>query len=278
MTDLLEVEGLTKIFRRRRLLRAAEEHRAVDDVTFSLGRGRTLALVGESGAGKSTTARLVLRLIEPNAGAIHFGGTDLLALASGDLRRHRSRMQMIFQDPYGSLDPRISVGRSVAEPLKVHSGMNRADRERIVVRLLKRVGLGEHFLERLPSELSGGQLQRVSIARALTVDPQLIVCDEAVAALDVSIRAQVLTLLLDIQEERGVSYLFIAHDLAIVEAFADDVIVMRDGAIVEGGPVAQVFVAPTSSYTKELLGAIPVPDPSQRRRNPLTRDRSTVAT
>jgi oligopeptide transport system ATP-binding protein len=278
MTDLLEVDGVTKIFRRRRLLRATEENRAVDEVTFSLGRGRTLAVVGESGAGKSTTARLVLRLIEPDAGSIHFDGMDLLALPSGDLRRHRRHMQMIFQDPYSSLDPRIAIGRSVAEPLKVHAGLNRADRERVAVRLLERVGLGEHFLDRLPSELSGGQLQRVSIARALTLDPQLIVCDEAVAALDVSIRAQVLALLLDIQEERGVSYLFIAHDLAIVEAFADDVIVMRNGAVIERGPVNRVFVAPSSAYTKELLAAIPVPDPSQRRRNPVTREQSTVAT
>jgi oligopeptide transport system ATP-binding protein len=265
MTSLVEVEGLTKIFHRRRGLRSTEEHRAVDDVTFSLDRGHTLAVVGESGAGKSTTARLVLRLIEPDAGTIHFDGTDLMALSSADLRRQRRRMQMIFQDPYSALDPRITIGHSVAEPLKVHFHMNRADRERIVVRLLGRVGLGQHHLDRLPSELSGGQLQRVSIARALTVDPLLIVCDEAVAALDVSIRAEVLNLLLDIQEERSVSYLFIAHDLAIVEAFADDVIVMRDGAVVEGGPIGDVFTAPTSTYTKELLAAIPVPDPSQRR-------------
>jgi len=267
MTSLLEVEGLTKIFRHRRGVGSKEEHRAVDDVGFSLDRGRTLAVVGESGAGKSTTARLVLRLIEPDAGTIHFDGTDLLALSSADMRRQRRRMQMIFQDPYSALDPRITIGHSVAEPLKVHFHMNRSDREQIVARLLGRVGLGQHHLERLPSELSGGQLQRVSIARALTVDPLLIVCDEAVAALDVSIRAEVLNLLLDIQEERSVSYLFIAHDLAIVEAFADDVIVMRNGAVVEAGPIGDVFTAPTSVYTKELLAAIPVPDPSQRRGN-----------
>jgi oligopeptide transport system ATP-binding protein len=277
MTSLLEVEGLTKIYKRRRMFGATDEHRAVDNVSFSLERGRTLAVVGESGAGKSTTARLVLRLIEPDAGTIHFDRIDLRALSSGDLRRQRRHMQMIFQDPYSSLDPRVSIGRSVAEPLKVHTGMNRTDRETTAVRLLNRVGLGEHHLHRLPSEMSGGQLQRVSIARALTVDPQLIVCDEAVAALDVSIRAQVLTLLLDIQEERQVSYLFIAHDLAIVEAFADDVIVMRHGAVVEGGPVGDVFSAPTSVYTKELLTAIPVPDPAQRRRgSAIVREPSAV--
>jgi peptide/nickel transport system ATP-binding protein/oligopeptide transport system ATP-binding protein len=276
MTGLLEVEGLTKIFRHRRGMGSKEEHRAVDDVTFSLDHGRTLAVVGESGAGKSTTARLVLRLIEPDAGTIHFDGTDLLALSSADMRRQRRRMQMIFQDPYSALDPRITIGHSVAEPLKVHFHMNRSDREQIVGRLLGRVGLGSHHLDRLPSELSGGQLQRVSIARALTVDPLLIVCDEAVAALDVSIRAEVLNLLLDIQEERSVSYLFIAHDLAIVEAFADDVVVMRNGAVVEGGPIGTVFTSPTSPYTKELLAAIPVPDPSQRRGD-ARRDQPAVA-
>jgi oligopeptide transport system ATP-binding protein len=276
MTSLVEVEGLTKIFHHRRGMRTKEEHRAVDDVSFSLDRGRTLAVVGESGAGKSTTARLVLRLIEPDAGTIQFDGTDLRGLSSSDMRRQRRRMQMIFQDPYSALDPRITIGHSVAEPLKVHFHMNRSDREQIVQRLLSRVGLGAHHLDRLPSELSGGQLQRVSIARALTVDPLMIVCDEAVAALDVSIRADVLNLLLDIQEERGVSYLFIAHDLAIVEAFADDVIVMRDGAVVEGGPIGDVFTAPTSAYTKELLASIPVPDPSQRRGG-APRDQPAVA-
>jgi peptide/nickel transport system ATP-binding protein/oligopeptide transport system ATP-binding protein len=265
MTSLLEVAGLSKTFRHRRGLRTHEEHQAVQDVAFALDRGRTLAIVGESGAGKSTTARLVLRLIEPDAGTIHFDGTDLRGLSSAEMRRQRRHMQMIFQDPYSALDPRITIGHSVAEPLKVHFHMNRSDREQIVVRLLGRVGLGQHHLDRLPSELSGGQLQRVSIARALTVDPLLIVCDEAVSALDVSIRAEVLNLLLDIQEERKVSYLFIAHDLAIVEAFADDVIVMRNGAVVEAGSIGDVFTAPTSPYTKELLAAIPVPDPSQRR-------------
>jgi oligopeptide transport system ATP-binding protein len=276
--SLLDVEGLTKIFRRRRLFRPAEEHRAVDDVTFTLDRGRTLAVVGESGAGKSTTARLVLRLIEPDAGAIHFDGTDLRDLSSGDLRRHRQHMQMIFQDPYSSLDPRVPIGRSVAEPLKVHRRQNRPDREAAAVRLLQRVGLGAHHVDRLPSELSGGQLQRVSIARALTVDPQLIVCDEAVAALDVSVRAQVLNLLLDIQEELAVSYLFIAHDLAIVEAFADDVLVMKDGAVVEEGSIREVFTDPTSEYTKELLAAISIPDPAQRRRTAAVGNLPSLAT
>jgi oligopeptide transport system ATP-binding protein len=276
--SLLDVEGLTKSFRRRRLLRSGDEHRAVDDVTFSLDRGRTLAIVGESGAGKSTTARLVLRLIEPDAGAIRFDGTDLRNLSPGDLRRHRQHMQMIFQDPYSSLDPRVPIGRSVAEPLKVHRRQNRVDREAAAVRLLQRVGLGAHHVDRLPSELSGGQLQRVSIARALTVDPQLIVCDEAVAALDVSVRSQVLNLMLDIQEERAVSYLFIAHDLGIVEAFADDVLVMKEGAVVEQGPIRKVFSGPASEYTKELLAAISIPDPARRRRAPAVGSQRSLAT
>ena len=262
---MLEVEGLTKIFRRHRIT-GTTERRAVDDVTFCLAPGETLAIVGESGAGKSTTARLVLRLLEPDAGTVRFDGVSLLELSHNDMRKQRQHMQMIFQDPYGSLDPRVPIGRSVAEPFLVHFGTNRADRERQATALLERVGLGAHHIHRYPAELSGGQLQRVSIARALTVNPKMIVCDEAVAALDVSVRAQVLNLLLDIQEERGVSYLFIAHDLAIVEAFADSVAVMKDGKIVEQGATTAVFTQPATPYTRQLLDAIPVADPRRRSR------------
>ncbi len=263
---LLEVDGLTKVFRRRRLFRPPIEHRAVDDVSFRIERGRTLAIVGESGAGKSTIARLVTRLIEPDSGSVRFDGVDLLALSSREMRERRRDIQMIFQDPYGSFDPRVQIGVTVAEPLKAHFGMNRPDREKAALEALVSVGLGAHHLHRRPHQLSGGQLQRVSIARALTVDPKLILCDEAVAALDVSIRGQVLNLLLDIQESRGVSYLFIAHDLAIVEAFADDVVVMKAGRVMEAAPAAELFARPASEYTRQLLDASPIADPARRRR------------
>lgn len=263
--SLLEVSNLSKSFRRRRLFGKDSIVDAVKGVSFAMERGQTTAIVGESGAGKSTTARLVLRLIDPDEGSIIFDGRDLRALSANEMRRQRRHLQMVFQDPYGSMDPRLPIGRSVAEPMRVHLDTNRVDRERHASALLRRVGLGEHLFDRLPHQLSGGQLQRVSIARALSVDPAVIVCDEAVAALDVSIRAQVLNLLADLQEERQISYLFIAHDLAIVEAFADHVIVMRGGEMVESGPTEQVYGAPSQTYTRELLNAIPNPDPAVRQ-------------
>jgi peptide/nickel transport system ATP-binding protein/oligopeptide transport system ATP-binding protein len=254
---LLDAHDLTKSFRRKRFARKATVQRAVDNVSLSLDAGRTLAIVGESGAGKSTIARLLLRLIEPDSGTITCNGVDLMRLSRKELRAQRRHMQMIFQDPYSSLDPRYKVRRSVAEPLKVHFGMSKADRERRAVEVMDRVGLGTHLLNRYPSQLSGGQLQRIAIARALSLEPKLLVCDEAVAALDVSVRAQVLNLLMDLQEELGISYLFIAHDLSIVQSFAHDVIVMKDGRAVEAGPTAAVFAAPSDPYTKELLLAVP---------------------
>jgi oligopeptide transport system ATP-binding protein len=263
--SLLEVSNLSKSFRRRRLFGEDSVVDAVKGVSFTMERAHTTAIVGESGAGKSTTARLVLRLIDPDEGSIIFDGCDLRALSASEMRKQRRHLQMVFQDPYGSMDPRIPIGRSVAEPMRVHLGTNRVDREREARSLLRRVGLGEHLFDRLPHQLSGGQLQRVSIARALSVDPEIIVCDEAVAALDVSIRAQVLNLLADLQEERKISYLFIAHDLAIVEAFADHVLVMRGGQMVESGSTEQVYGNPSQAYTQELLNAIPNPDPTVRR-------------
>ena len=217
--------------------RAGDPFHAVRGVSFTLAAGETLALVGESGAGKSTTGRLLLRLIEPDAGRITFDGTDVLALSADELRATRRRMQMIFQDPFGSLDPRVPIGESVAEPLLVHFRMKHGERLDRAAALLERCGMGRHHLGRYPADLSGGQLQRAAIARALTLSPQLIVADEPVAALDVSVRAQVLNLMKELQEEFGMSYLFITHDLALVEVIADRIAVMQHGEIVEEGSV-----------------------------------------
>jgi oligopeptide transport system ATP-binding protein len=265
--SLLEVTGLAKTFVRRRNLlgRPIAQHAAVRDVSFTLERGETLAVVGESGAGKSTVGRLVLRLIEPDAGRIVFDGTDVSALGSRELVRLRRRMQMIFQDPHGSLDPRVDVGASVAEPLLVHFRTRRAERERRAAGLLDRVGLARATMRRHPGELSGGQLQRVAIARALALEPDLIVCDEPVAALDVSVRAQVLNLMHDLQQDLGLAYLFISHDLALVEVIADRVAVMRQGKIVETAPARDLYRDPQHEYTRELLAAVPVPLPPSLR-------------
>ena len=263
---LLEVAGLSKTFRAPRRLFGAqrEPQRAVRDVSFTLAPGETLALVGESGAGKSTTGRLVLRLIEPDSGTVRLAGTDLLALGAAELRAQRRRMQMIFQDPFSSLDPRVPIGDSVAEPLLVNFGMKRHERIEQAATLLERCGMGRQHLGRYPADLSGGQLQRAAIARALTLNPDLIVADEPVAALDVSVRAQVLNLMKDLQDEYGIAYLFITHDLALVEVIADRVAVMQGGEIVESGTVEKIFGAPEQPYTKDLLAAIPVPDPRRR--------------
>ena len=263
---LLEVRNLTKRFHRRERRGGASEVVAVDDVSFDVDAGHTVALVGESGAGKSTTAYLVLRLLEPDGGRIHLGGVDLLALDRRQLRKARKDMQIVFQDPHSSLDPRVPVGRSIAEPLRVLTDMNRRDREERALRMLDRVALSHGIANRYPSELSGGQLQRVAIARALTLEPRLIVCDEAVSALDVSVRAQVLNLLRQIQAEDGISYLFVSHDLSVVENIADYVVVMRNGRLVEQGASATIFTEPGDEYTKELLAAVPVPDPRLRER------------
>jgi ABC-type glutathione transport system ATPase component len=255
---LLEVRNLVKTFARS-TRRGGAAVAAVDDVSFELAEGETLALVGESGAGKSTTGRLVLRLIEPDGGSIRFDDQDLCSLRGEEMRRARQRLQMVFQDPYGCLDPRITIGASVTEPLVVHfKAMGKGERRDRAVDTLERVGLGARFFDRLPHELSGGQLQRVAIARSLTLNPKLIVCDEPVAALDVSVRAQVLNLLSDLQKELGIAYLFISHDLALVEVFADRVAVMRNGRIVETGTAEGIFRSPQSEYTRELLRAIPL--------------------
>jgi peptide/nickel transport system ATP-binding protein/oligopeptide transport system ATP-binding protein len=261
--SLLEVSGISKSFSAGRdfLGRRTRWVHAVKDVSFTVEKGECLAVVGESGAGKSTLGRIVLRLIKPDTGRITFDGTDVLAARSGEMRRLRQRMQMIFQDPYSSLDPRMRIDEAVAEPLLVHTKLDRATRYRRACELLDRVGIGGRYLGRYPAELSGGQLQRVAIARALTLSPSLIVCDEPVAALDVSVRAQVLNLLRDLQQELGLAYVFVSHDLALVEVIADRVVVMAAGEVVEQGSVDQIFKAPAQEYTRRLLTAIPVPIP-----------------
>jgi len=256
---LLDVDGLTKHFVRR-----SSTLRAVDGVSFALHYGETLALVGESGCGKSTTARLVLRLIEPTAGTIHFEGVDITDMRGEPLRKLRRRMQIIFQDPFASLNPRMSVGALVKEPLIVHAiGDARARRHR-VAELLELVGLSAEHATRFPHEFSGGQRQRISIARALALEPALVVCDEPVSALDVSIQAQVINLLRDLQQRLKLSYLFIAHDLAVVKHIADRVAVMYLGRIVEVAPARKLFADPRHPYTRTLLAAIPRADPHYR--------------
>ena len=269
MTEpLLEVDGLAKLYPIRRGLVFSRETgavRAVDGISFSLGRGETLALVGESGCGKSTTARLVLRLIEPSAGTVRFEGEDITGLGGAALRKLRRRMQIVFQDPFASLNPRMTVGDILEEPLLVHEIGDRASRRARVAELLSLVGLAPYQAARYPHEFSGGQRQRIGIARALAVEPALVVCDEPVSALDVSIQAQVVNLLKDLQARLGLSYLFIAHDLAVVKHVADRVAVMYLGRIVEIGTRAQVFGNPRHPYTRVLLAAIPRPDPHRAR-------------
>jgi oligopeptide transport system ATP-binding protein len=239
--------------------------RAVDGVSFRLRRGETLALVGESGCGKSTTARLVLRLIEPTDGQVIFEDREITGLEGVALRRLRRRMQIVFQDPFASLNPRMSVGAILEEPLLVHGVGTRAERRARVAELLSLVGLAPYHAARYPHEFSGGQRQRVGIARALAVEPALVVCDEPVSALDVSIQAQVVNLLKDLQARLGLSYLFIAHDLAVVKHMADRVAVMYLGRIVETAPTASLFTAPGHPYTRTLLAAIPRPDPRHKQ-------------
>ncbi|NKY33136.1 ABC transporter ATP-binding protein [Nocardia speluncae] len=263
----LSVKGLTKVYGRRPTLLRRNPHRltAVDHVDFDVAAGETLGLVGESGAGKSTVGRLVLRLIEADEGSINLLGTDIAELSRMGLRRMRSHATMIFQDPYTSLDPRMLIKDSVAEPLIVHTDDSRATRYEKAFELLQRVGLDPAHMERFPYEMSGGQLQRVAIARALITDPSFIVCDEPVAALDVSTQAQVINLLNELQQERGISYLFISHDLRLVRLIADEVAVMRHGRLLEIGSAEKVFTDPEDAYTRELLAAIPGRSPRQRR-------------
>ena len=267
MTPLLDVRGLVKHFPARSgMWRHAGVVKAVDGVDFTISEGEMFGLVGESGCGKSTTGRCVLRLIEPTAGEVRFRGEDVLAYSREQMRRARRNMQIVFQDPYSSLNPRMRVRDIVEEPLVIHKLGSRDERRTRVAGLFELVGLEPAHLDRYPHEFSGGQRQRIGIARALALNPALIVADEAVSALDVSIQAQVVKLLLDLQAKLKLTYLFIAHDLRLVEHICHRVAVMYRGRIVEMGESRSLFASPTHPYTKALLSAIPVLDPDAPRR------------
>ncbi|HUI18785.1 MAG TPA: dipeptide ABC transporter ATP-binding protein [Alphaproteobacteria bacterium] len=266
---LLEVEGLVKHFRLEQGFfgRARGTVKAVDGIDFTLAAGETLALVGESGCGKSTTGRLVLRLLDPDRGTIRFEGREILGLAGERMRSLRREMQIVFQDPYGSLNPRMTVGQMLAEPLAIHGLVRGQAQKDRVAELLRLVGLLPSHARRYPHEFSGGQRQRIGIARALAVEPKLLVCDEPVSALDVSVRAQVVNLLKDLQARFGLGFIFIAHDLAVVKHIAHRIAVMYLGKIVELAPKAALFAAPRHPYTQALLSAIPLPAPHSTRRH-----------
>jgi oligopeptide transport system ATP-binding protein len=261
---LLQVKDLHKHFPVRSGLlfeRKVGEVKAVDGVSFDVAEGETLGLVGESGSGKSTTGYCILQLLKPTSGSIVFEGTELTQLRREALRRMRREMQIVFQDPYSSLDPRMTVGDIVGEPLIVHGIGTRRDRSVRIRELLDTVGFNPSYTNRYPHEFSGGQRQRIGIARALALSPKLIVCDEPVSALDVSIQAQILNLLKDLQHDLALTYLFIAHDLAVVRSMSDRIAVMNKGKLVEIGPAEEVYTAPKDDYTKALLSAVPIPDP-----------------
>ena len=257
---LLEVKNLCTwfpvvggVFRRK-----VGEIRAVDDVSFTIGAGQTVGLVGESGSGKTTVGRTILKLISATSGNVRYDGREILPLAENEFRPLRREIQMIFQDPFGSLNPRFTIGEIVGEALEIHfPKMTLSDRVDRVAELLKLVGLKAEMMRRYPHEFSGGQRQRIGIARALAVEPRFIVCDEPVSALDVSVQAQIVNLLQDLQEQFGIAYLFIAHDLAVVEHISDHVLVMHHGKIVESAPAAEIYNNPQHEYTKTLLAAVP---------------------
>jgi oligopeptide transport system ATP-binding protein len=277
---LLSVHDLHVHFPIRRGLlfdRTVGRVRAVDGVNFEIHDGQTLGLVGESGSGKSTTALAILQLLRPTSGSVRFRGEELTSLPGEQLRRLRREMQIVFQDPYASLDPRMTVGKIVAEPLEVHAIGTRRSRRARVRELLEVVGFDPAYTNRYPHEFSGGQRQRIGIARALALNPKLIVCDEPVSALDVSIQAQILNLLKDLQDDFALSYLFIAHDLAVVRSISDTIAVMRAGRIVEQNAADRLYARPESDYTRALLAAVPVPDPQRMRERKAVRRRLRTA-
>jgi peptide/nickel transport system ATP-binding protein/oligopeptide transport system ATP-binding protein len=266
VSALLEVRDLVKEFPRRRgLFRAPAAVRAVDGVSFTIGEGETFGLVGESGSGKTTTGRCILRLVEPTSGDVRFKGEDVLRFSAARLRQARREMQIVFQDPYSSLDPRMRVGDIVEEPLAIHRIGSRAERRARVAELVELVGLDPSQLARYPHQFSGGQRQRIGLARALALNPSLVIADEPVSALDVSVQAQVINLLMDLQAQLRLTYLFIAHDLRLVRHICNRVAVMYLGRIVELGPAEALFTAPAHPYTRALLSAIPAPDPTAPR-------------
>jgi oligopeptide transport system ATP-binding protein len=266
MSALLEVAGLTKTFTRSRgWFQPKSVVKAVDDVTFSIAPGEIFGLVGESGSGKTTTGRAILRLIEPTSGSVRFRGDDVLAFPPDRLRAARRDMQIVFQDPYASLNPRMRVGAIVEEPLEIHKVGTRTERRMRAADLFSLVGLDAASLDRYPHEFSGGQRQRIGLARALALNPSFVIADEPVSALDVSVQAQVINLLIDLQERLKLTYLFIAHDLRLVEHICDRVAVMYRGRIVELAAAKDLFMSPRHPYTQALLSAIPVVNPAERR-------------
>ncbi len=268
MPELLEVRGLTKHFPIRGgiLGRVTGHVHAVDDVDLTVAEGETLGLVGESGSGKSTLGRCILRLIEPSRGEVRFQGNDILALDARSMRAARRSMQIIFQDPYTSLNPRMTIGSIVGEPFDIHRTARGPEKRKRVAELLAMVGLDESAMRKYPHEFSGGQRQRIGIARALALQPRFVIADEPVSSLDVSIQAQILNLMVDLRKRMKMAYLFIAHDLRIVEHISDRVAVMYLGQIVESAPTRSLFEAPRHPYTQALMAAIPVIDPATRRR------------
>ncbi len=276
---ILEVKDLSKHYpvRDRLFSRGSKVIRAVDGVSFQIRAGETLGLVGESGCGKTTTGRCVVRLVQPTAGTIRFRGEDMLALGRRELRRTRRDIQMIFQDPYASLNPRMTVGSIVEEPLIIHDIGDRAQRRERVAQLLGMVGLDAAAAGRFPHEFSGGQRQRIGIARALAVKPRLIICDEPVSALDVSVQAQIINLLKDLQKNLNLTFLFIAHDLSVVQHFSDRIAVMYLGKIVETCASLELFKDPLHPYTRLLLASVPVPDPTRRKTRQQLRDEGIAA-
>lgn len=258
---LLKVENLVKLFPTKKGML-----HAVDDVSFSIERGKTLGVVGESGCGKSTAGRVILRLLTPTEGTVTFDGTDVSRLSAEQMRKMRTRMQIIFQDPFSSLNPRMTISQAIEEPIRLHGLIpDKREREKRVLELMETVGLASRLYNSYPHELDGGRRQRIGIARALSVNPEFIVCDEPVSALDVSIQAQILNLMEDLQRQMGLTYLFITHDLSVVHHFSDDIVVMYLGKLLEKAPSDELFANPVHPYTKALLSAIPVPSLHNRR-------------